>query len=202
MADARGPWHDRLTEDQDLGLRLIAAGWAGRQELRAVVEQQGLHGLRRLFRQRTRWSQGNLQAMGLAGAVWRSPLAFLPRLEQLAYLLMPVWQTIVGLSLVAAIVLALTGTASFWEHQPWWQLVFFYVLGFGGVLMGCAARGSRDGAAGVVRGIALAQLYAFYSWLLWPVLIRSVVRQLTDRRSWAKTERESLGPARAGSEAR
>ena len=47
VADAGGPWRDRLTEDQDLGLRLIAAGWKGRarQELRAVVEQQGLPGL-------------------------------------------------------------------------------------------------------------------------------------------------------------
>lgn len=25
IADHDGPWHDRLTEDQDLGLRLIAA---------------------------------------------------------------------------------------------------------------------------------------------------------------------------------
>ena len=40
VADHVGPWRDRLTEDQDLGLRLIGAGWHGRQELRAVVEQQ------------------------------------------------------------------------------------------------------------------------------------------------------------------
>ena len=69
LADDDGPWRDRLTEDQDLGLRLIAAGWKGRQELRAVVEQQGLTTLRPLLRQRTRWSQGNLQAIGLTGEV-------------------------------------------------------------------------------------------------------------------------------------
>ena len=27
--DAGGPWRDRLTEDQDLGLRLLEAGWRG-----------------------------------------------------------------------------------------------------------------------------------------------------------------------------
>jgi 1,2-diacylglycerol 3-beta-glucosyltransferase len=32
VADERGPWRDRLTEDQDLGLRLQLAGWEGRQE--------------------------------------------------------------------------------------------------------------------------------------------------------------------------
>ena len=39
-------------------------------------------------------------------------------------------------------------------------------------------------------------MYAFYSWLLWPVLLRSALRQLTERRDWAKTEREVLEPAR------
>ena len=42
IADHKGPWRDRLTEDQDLGLRLLGCGWQGRQELRAIVDQQGL----------------------------------------------------------------------------------------------------------------------------------------------------------------
>ena len=71
----RGPWRDQLTEDQDLGLRLIAAGWEGRQDLRATVDQQGLSKLRPLFRQRTRWSQGNLQAIALRGEVLRAPVS-------------------------------------------------------------------------------------------------------------------------------
>ena len=33
-ADAGGPWRNQLTEDQDLGLRLIAAGWRGVSEPR------------------------------------------------------------------------------------------------------------------------------------------------------------------------
>ena len=66
VTNEEGPWRDKLTEDQDLGLRLMAAGWEGRQDLRASVYQQGLSKLRPLFRQRTRWSQGNLQAMALA----------------------------------------------------------------------------------------------------------------------------------------
>jgi 1,2-diacylglycerol 3-beta-glucosyltransferase len=193
VADEGGPWRDRLTEDQDLGLRLIAAGWKGRQELRAVVEQQGLPGLRRLFRQRTRWSQGNLQAMGLMSAVWRAPVSRLARLESLAYLLMPVWQGIVGASLVAAIVLAATGQFRFWGDGPWWQLVFFYLLGFGGTVLGCVSARSGRGARGLLTGVALGQVYAFYSWLLWPALIRSTLRQATQRRDWTKTEREPLG---------
>ena len=45
------------------------------------------------------------------GVVWRAPAALLARLDQLTYLLMPFWQTIVGASLVVAIVLAVIGEA-------------------------------------------------------------------------------------------
>jgi cellulose synthase/poly-beta-1,6-N-acetylglucosamine synthase-like glycosyltransferase len=192
VADHEGPWRDRLTEDQDLGLRLVGAGWNGRQELRAAVDQQGLPGLRRLMRQRTRWSQGNLQAMGLLGVVWGAHVSLIARLDLVSYMLMPLWQTIVGAALIVAIALAILDVAPFWGDLVWWQLLFFYLLGFGGVLLGCIARGAGQGLGGVLRGILIAQVYAFYTWLLWPVLIRATARQLTDRRGWAKTEREKV----------
>jgi 1,2-diacylglycerol 3-beta-glucosyltransferase len=194
VADERGPWRDRLTEDQDLGLRLLGAGWRGHQELRGVVEQQGVARLGDLLRQCTRWSQGNLQAMGLIETVRRADLPTGARLELLAYLLLPVWQTIVGTSLVIAIVLAATNTAGFWEGGPWWQVAFFYIMGFGGVILGCVARGVPRGWRGVVTGILVAQVYALYTWLIWPVLARATARQLTDQRAWAKTAREPLHP--------
>jgi 1,2-diacylglycerol 3-beta-glucosyltransferase len=190
VADHRGPWRDRLTEDQDLGIRLIGAGWEGRQELRATVEQQGLPGLRRLMRQRTRWSQGNLQAMGLLGVLAHARVSLLARADQLAYLLLPLVQGLIGVALVVSLVLLVTGETPLWHDDAVWQLVFFYVLGFGGVLLGCIARGAARGPGAALRGILVAQVYAFYSWLLWPVLIRAAARQLTERRAWAKTERE------------
>ena len=196
IADTVGPWHDRLTEDQDLGLRLIEAGWAGRQDLGATVDQQGLPGMRRLYRQRTRWAQGNLQAMSHLPVCWRSRLTPVARLDLLAYLLMPVWQTVVGVALVAAVALVATGTTGFWLGGPWWQMGFFYLLGFGGVIMGCVARGDGlRGTPGALAGILVAQAYAFYSWILWPVLARAGTRQAIKRRGWEKTQREALGPA-------
>ena len=38
----------------------------------------------------------------------------------------------------------------------------------------------------------LGHLYAAYTWMLWPVLLRSPARQLTERKEWAKTEREPI----------
>lgn len=199
IADEAGPWRDRLTEDQDLGLRLLGAGWHGRQDLGATVDQQGLPGLRRLYRQRTRWAQGNLQAMALLPVVWRARLGIASRVDLLAYLLMPLWQSVVGIALVGAVVLVATGASGFWLDGPWWQAAFFVLLGFGGVVMGCAARGAGlHGPAGAARGVAVALVYAFYSWILWPVLVRAALRQAFQRRSWAKTEREALEPAPSG----
>jgi 1,2-diacylglycerol 3-beta-glucosyltransferase len=195
VADEEGPWRDRLTEDQDLGLRLIAAGWEGRQELRATVDQQGLSRWRPLFRQRTRWSQGNLQALSLRREVLRAPVGLGARLEQLTYLLMPFWQGVVGVGLVAALVLAITGVAPFWGTGPTWQLVFFYLLAFGGTAMGCIAARAEQGPLGWLRGFLVAQVYTPYTWFLWPVLLRSVARQVTERGDWAKTEREPIAAA-------
>jgi cellulose synthase/poly-beta-1,6-N-acetylglucosamine synthase-like glycosyltransferase len=192
---ADGPWRDKLTEDQDLGLRLLNRGWEGRQELRATIEQQGLSRPRPLLRQRTRWSQGNLQAIGLAGQLLRAPFGFVPRIELLAYLLMPFWQGIVGVGILAAAYLALTGVAPLWGGGPPWQLAFFWALGFGGTVLGALASRTSDGVRGWLIGFGIGHLYAIYTWMIWPVLIRSTARQLGSRDAWAKTEREAIGPA-------
>lgn len=195
VGDGEGPWHDKLTEDQDLGLRLINRGWEGRQELRAAVSQQGLSHLRPLFRQRTRWSQGNLQAIGLTGQVARAPFGVIPRIELLAYLLMPFWQGIVGIGILAALYLALTGMAPLWGDGPTWQLAFFWLLAFGGTVLGAIASRTSDGVKGWLVGLAIGQIYALYTWMIWPVLIRSTARQIASRDGWAKTEREAISPA-------
>jgi 1,2-diacylglycerol 3-beta-glucosyltransferase len=198
LADAAGPWRDRLTEDQDLGLRLLANGWRGRQDLNATVHQQGLSSLRALFRQRTRWSQGNLQALGLVGEILRAPFSLGVRLEQVAYLLMPLWQGVILLALLTALGLAAVGVAPFWTDGPGWELALFYALAFGGTILGCIAARRGDGARGWAMGFLVGHVYALYTWFLWPVLLRSTARQLVSRDDWTKTEREPLERERAG----
>ena len=189
ITDDEGPWNDSLSEDQNLGLRLIGAGWNGRQELRAAVDQQGLPRLRPLLRQRTRWSQGNLQSMELIGDVMKSRHGVIARIETVVYLLMPFWQAIIGAGMVVAVYLLATGGAPVWEDGSFWQIAFFYLLGFGGTMMGAIASRAHEGPIGWIKGILIGQVYAFYSWMIWPVLLRSSARQLTDRRGWVKTER-------------
>jgi 1,2-diacylglycerol 3-beta-glucosyltransferase len=198
VADATGPWRDRLTEDQDLGLRLIARGWKGHQELRATVTQQGLSSLRALLRQRTRWSQGNLQAIRLTGEVVRAPVPFGARADLLAYLLMPLWQGLIGVTFLAAIVLTGFGVAPFWGGGPTWQMLVFYALAFGGTILGCVAARRSTGMRGWLTGFLIGNVYALYTWLLWPVLLRSTLRQLSHRHNWSKTQREPIEIAKSG----
>ena len=185
-----GPWRSRLTEDQDLGLRLLAAGWKSHQELRAVVEQQGVPRARPLLRQRTRWSQGNLQALGLVGAIWRAPLPRPARMEEIAYLLMPLWQAIIGCAVVCAGVLVALGDASILAGPE--QLPYLYAIGFGNTVLGCLVSRPRFGLRSPIRTIAIAHVYALYTWLLFPALARAGARQMTARRDWNRTDREPL----------
>jgi 1,2-diacylglycerol 3-beta-glucosyltransferase len=192
LVEGEGPWRDRLTEDQDLGLRLTERGWKGRQDLHATVEQQGLPQLRPLLRQRTRWSQGNLQALGLAGAVARAPFGRFARLELLLHLGSPFLQGTIGIVLLCALGLAVTGVAPWWGDGPTWYLAVAYLLAFGGTVLGCVAARRDDGIRGRLVGFLVGHAYAFYSWLLWPVLLRATLRQVQRRRDWSKTAREPL----------
>lgn len=192
VAEHGEPWRDRLTEDQDLGLRFLARGWKGRQDLRASVAQQGLSHFRPLLRQRTRWSQGNLQAFALTGAISRAPFPLHARAEVLLNLWLPALQAVVGITLVGAIILAITGVVPIWGGGPTWQLVVVYVLIFGSTVLGSLAAARHQWGYGHLASFAIGHAYAFYTWLLWPVLARSIARQLRKRADWAKTSREPI----------
>ena len=106
---------------------------------------------------------------------------------------MPFWQGLVGAAFVAAIVLAVLGVAAFWSGGPSWQLA---------ALLPARLRrdhprlrrgpDASDGLRGWLVGFLVGHVYTLYTWLLWPVLVRSAARQLGKRRDWAKTEREPI----------
>jgi len=174
--ESGGPWRDRLTEDQDLGLRLLEAGWRGEAVASTSVAQQGLPALRRLLRQRTRWAQGNVQAMSHLGRMARLERPWLVRLDLIAYLLMPVFQALVGVAFLVSIAFAIFNVAGFFRHADWWVVIVLFLLGFGGVVLGCIARGARSGIGGILRSLLIVPVYAAYSWLVWPVIAAAVVR--------------------------
>ncbi|MDX2375818.1 glycosyltransferase [Microbacterium sp. LRZ72] len=191
-----GPWRDRLTEDQDLGVRMIQAGWASVHVNDVSVDQQGLNSVRRLYRQRVRWAQGAWQAFSLLGGVARPRLPLPARVDAVWYLLTPALQLLTGVAFVTSIVLAL---AEGFTYRPthWWVLVFFIGLSFGPGVASLALRGRRWWSP--FAALVLVIPYTLYSWVVFPVLAVALIRQAAGRTSWAKTARESTGPATDGS---
>jgi 1,2-diacylglycerol 3-beta-glucosyltransferase len=187
-----GPWRDTLTEDQDLGLRLIVAGWHGREETRAVVEQQGIPNLRRLLRQRTRWAQGNLQALTHLRAVAGSDRPLLVRADLVAWLLMPIILALVAIDFLLTLVFIVFEIGGFGGTPTALGLLVFYLLGIGGILLGCIAWGAERGRLGILLGWLVAHVYFLYAFLIWPVVARAATRQLLGRGSWTKTTREAI----------
>ena len=108
---------------------------------------------------------------------------------------MPLWQGLIGVALVVALALAVSGDDAVLGRRPRaGSCLLIYVLGFGGTMLGCIAARAADGPRGCApRRPHRARLRVLH-WLLWPVLVRSAVRQLTERRDWVKTEREPLEP--------
>lgn len=191
VADDTGPWRDRLTEDQDLGVRLIQKGWRCAQENSVTINQQGLHSVRRLYRQRTRWAQGAWQSMPLLRGVRRARVGFIATCDLVYYLLTPALQLITGIGLVAAIII------NFFRNVPFIPaslpvLLFFVSLGFLPGFIALLHRGR--GFGGTLMALALSVPYLLYSWLLFPVLVRSLLRHVTGATSWSKTAREHLEP--------
>lgn len=189
VADAAGPWRDCLTEDQDLGVRLIHKGWRGAQENSTSMNQQGLSSLTRLYRQRTRWAQGSWQALPLLRDAPSAKLGWVAAIDHVYYLLTPVLQVLTGVGLVTAVTVSVTRDIDFIPSYVL-VLVFFLTLGFAPGIIAMAHLGR--GWSGVLTAIPYSLAFLLYSWLLFPVLVHSLIRQLRGQRSWAKTAREPL----------
>ncbi len=191
--DAEGPWRHRLTEDQDLGLSLFQTGWLGQQEMRHAVDQQGLSSYRRLFRQRVRWCQGNMQAIARIGVFRSRQLRLSARLDGAYWLLQPIVQSVIGVTtLTAAVLLVL------YPHlvEPGWGVITFVallVLAFGGTAIGVFRAELITGQGRPLRALLLIVPYVAYCWSLLPIYAVAWYRQVLRRDDWAKTARESIG---------
>ena len=106
------------------------------------------------------------------------------------YLMTPVLQMATGLGFITAVVLAVVTDLPLWASSiP--ILIFFLGLSFGPTLVGLLSRERSPRA--VVIGVLTLVPYTVYSWLIFPVLVRALLRQLSGSNTWAKTAREPLG---------
>lgn len=102
----------------------------------------------------------------------------------------PLLQAFVGATVALSIVLLATGLVHVAWTAPIVVLIYAFSIapGIAGVLF---ARRSLNPLV-ILWQVVLAHGYAFYSWIIFPVVYRALWRQLIGVRTWAKTRREPI----------
>lgn len=190
----RSPWSRSLTEDLDLGVRLVTSGWRTEFTHRVAVHQQGLLSLRRLLRQRTRWFQGHLQSWALLPTVVRDTRGMVRR--DLMFHLTAPFLVLLGSLLTVSFVLGLAarvlGAIEGTTYVLGWWILGVYLLSFwsGALYGGVYWMYERREGLGLLRALLLGHTFVVYA-LLWGVVgWRATLRMLIARMTWAKTARE------------
>jgi cellulose synthase/poly-beta-1,6-N-acetylglucosamine synthase-like glycosyltransferase len=198
MSLGPSPWTRSLTDDLDLGVRLIAAGWRNEYCSTVAVHQQGVVELRRLIRQRSRWFQGHLQSWKLIPLVLRS-VPRRARADLLYHLSSPAILLVASLlsasfllSMVNSVILAAEGQNPF----GWW-IASTYALTFGPALAFSFVYWLRErsNGVGVLRTVMFAHMYVCYGMMWYASGWWAVGRTLRGRTGWAKTDRVAEAPA-------
>lgn len=184
------PWSDSLTEDLDLGVRLLLEGLRLDFCPDVAVHQQGLVSVRRWIRQRTRWFQGHLQSWSLVPDVL-TRLHGSRRIDTCYHLTSP-FALLMGSLFTVAFFLWFVDLAiriSQGEAYFTWFWVSTYCFAFGPtMLLGLIYRRSER-SVGVIKALLLSHFYIGYS-ILWMIAgWTAVFRVFRGKKGWAKTER-------------
>jgi 1,2-diacylglycerol 3-beta-glucosyltransferase len=190
------PWSDCLTEDLDLGIRLLIGGWRNVFCHTTHVAQQGLAKFGLLVRQRTRWFQGHLQCWKLLPEILRSNLPTRTVVDLSLNLLGPI--LVLATSIMSAVFLVAMTIAVALRPQAVGALLTAdhgmlllagYVLTFG--MAPVFAWVYRRYEPGVSRreALALGHLYCSYGYIWYLAGWKAVVRLISGRSGWVKTQR-------------
>ncbi|SED64871.1 glycosyltransferase family 2 protein [Ruania alba] len=191
------PWHGALLEDFELGVHVLLTGHEIRFVADSYVSQEGLTDLKRLFTQRTRWSQGNIQCIKYLPQIVRSPHFTSGGVLESGYYLMLPFIQMLGLFLWPTLaVLTVSGTLQVpggvvnWLASSWWLLALFFLMSVAPFAMWgpiyratCEPRATRWQS--ILWGLGL-WLYIYYMYVS---VTRAFVRIALRRGGWAKTRR-------------
>jgi 1,2-diacylglycerol 3-beta-glucosyltransferase len=189
------PWTDCLTEDLDIGLRLTTLGWGIRFCRDTFVAQQGLRSVRALFRQRTRWLQGNYQCMTHLPQLVRARGPLHARLDLCIHLLMAAF-VLVFLATMAVFVGAMVGLITVSNESltafpagPIRNLAFLLIAT--GPVVWCLVTYQLNAERPLKwwEIPAYSAFFCLYGYLCVLYSLRAWGRMLGGRSGWAKTPR-------------
>ncbi|WP_431045675.1 glycosyltransferase family 2 protein [Streptomyces sp. P1-3] len=186
------PWSDSLTEDLDLGVRLIARGWTNQHCTMAAVSQQAVLDLRRLVRQRSRWFQGHLQSANLVPLILREVRgrAATDLVYHLSSPLLILLTSLLPLSFLIAVIG--TAAASFQAGRPLISPLWLlgpYLLSFTSAWIYGFVYRRRERSLGVLRAVLLGHVFVLYGYIWFAAGWWGLWRAATGKRTWLKTAR-------------
>lgn len=189
------PWTDCLTEDLDLGIRLMLQGWQNHYCSYTFVSQQGVPTMRALIRQRTRWFQGHLTCWRHIPALTQRHARATARVDTIYYLLAPLMVFVFLPSSLMFILWSVyfiaTGASSLTfsplDYIP--AILMWYLFSFGAVptVVWTFWREEKDMSGW--KAFLYAHLFSFF-YIFWFLAgVNAVVRLARGEGSWAKTSR-------------
>lgn len=191
------PWTDCLTEDLDLGLRLLALGWENAFCPTSHVSQQAVNKFRRLLTQRSRWFQGHLQCWKrIPTVLFSREIRDRAAMDLVWHLLSPGLVLVMSLPMLVFMV-GLAGATITDPDGVWGSLtsngglllVLWYLLSFGLAPFYGFSYWLREREMGLLRSIAIAHVYNLYSYMWFIAGWRAAFRMLRGKKGWAKTAR-------------
>jgi 1,2-diacylglycerol 3-beta-glucosyltransferase len=179
---------DALTEDLDIGIRLMTNKWENRYIESAAVNQEGVESFSSLIRQRTRWSWGALQALRthiLGFRVWRADISWKKKLDTSVYLINIIVPFLVLFCWVFS-GLSLLGLIGVTNAFPWVLTVAngfcFLPLYFIGLW-----KERSDYPAWQIVPLSLIGTVYTYHWI--PCIAAASMKMITKKPVWNKTPR-------------
>lgn len=181
--------NESLTEDLDLGIRLLVNNWKNVYLDTTFVSQEGTETLITMFRQRERWAWGTLQELKLIlkPSFWKANFSFKLKIDICAYLfniILPVMVTLcwiwTGLSLAGII-----------KITNFFPLAFTLANGFSFLPLltyGLWKQREEYPKWQIIPLVCIATVYT-YHWI--PSVMSALVKMFTTKPRWAKTPRFS-----------
>ncbi len=180
--------NDSLTEDLDLGVRLLTGKWKNVYVDTTSVSQEGTETLMTMFRQRERWAWGTLQTMKISilkPHFWNADFRLKVKVDITMYLTQIFLPVIVSLCWIWSL-LSLVGIIKISNFFP---LAFTLANGFSFVpLLGYGLWKQRADYPRwqIVPLVCLTILYT-YHWI--PCVMSALVKMVTAKPKWTKTPR-------------
>ncbi len=179
---------DSLTEDLDIGMRLMTNKWENRYIESSVVYQEGVENFSSLIHQRTRWAWGALQALRhyiLGLRVWRADISLRKKLDASVYLVNIIVPFLAILCWVLS-GLALFGVIRISNAFPW---VFTLANGFSFLPLYFIGLWKERGDYPVWQIVPLTLIGAVYTFHWIPCIFMAAIKMVAKKPVWKKTPR-------------